>query len=95
MSTEVVQIRQKGTITIPKGLRRAYGMNEGDVLDIIDLGNGALLLTPRASRVAKLGDEVSRILTEEGVGLDDVLQALDQERERYYREHYQPAKPSK
>jgi len=83
-----VQVRQRGTITIPRVLRRKYQLGEGDVFTLVDLGEGSLLLKRGQSEVERLGDQVATILAEEGVALDDMLQALDEERERYYREHY-------
>jgi len=91
MTTLTVQIRRKGVITLPMELRRQYSLDEGDVLTMLDLGDGSLLLVPRVSQVARLGDEVARLMGEAGVELEAVLEALDQEREAYYREHYAQA----
>jgi hypothetical protein len=35
-----------------------------------------------------LGDRVAEVMAEEEVSLEDMLEALDEEREDYYREHY-------
>lgn len=40
------------------------------------------------SQVNKLGDRVAEILGEENVSLDNLLNTLDEERERYYQEQY-------
>jgi len=91
MTTLTVQIRRKGVITLPMELRRQYSLDEGDVLTMLDLGDGSLLLVPRVSQVARLGDEVAHLMGEAGVELETVLETLDQEREAYYREHYAQA----
>jgi len=91
MTTLTVRIRRKGVITLPMELRRQYSLDEGDVLTMLDLGDGSLLLIPRVSQVARLGDEVARLMDEAGVELEAVLETLDQEREAYYREHYAQA----
>jgi bifunctional DNA-binding transcriptional regulator/antitoxin component of YhaV-PrlF toxin-antitoxin module len=88
MSINTIQVRKKGNITLPIDLRNKYGVDEGDLFTLIDLGDGAFLLTPRVSQVNRLGDRVSEILSNEGVSLDDLLSTLDEERERYYQEHY-------
>jgi len=88
MATMTVQIRRKGIITLPMEMRRRYSLDEGDVFTLVDLGDGSFLLTPRVSQVARLGDQVARVIGEEGVDLEEMLKALDQEREFYYREHY-------
>ena len=88
MTTTTVQIRRKGVITLPMALRRQYGLDEGDVFTLVDLGDGSFLLTPQVSQVARLGERVARLMAEEDVALEDMLEALDEEREAYYREHY-------
>jgi len=88
MATMTVQIRRKGIITLPVELRRQYDLDEGDVFTLMDLGDGSFLLTPRVSQVARLGDQVARLMAEEGVALEEMLETLDQEREAYYQEHY-------
>jgi bifunctional DNA-binding transcriptional regulator/antitoxin component of YhaV-PrlF toxin-antitoxin module len=88
MVTTTVQIRRRGVITLPVELHRQYNLDEGDVFTLLDLGNGSFLLTPRVSRVARLGDQVSRLMVEEEVTVEEMLEALEQEREAYYREHY-------
>ena len=88
MSTLMVQIRRKGVITLPKALRTRYGLNEGDILTLEDLGDGSFLLTPGVSQVARLGDRVAEVMGQEGVTSEEVLEVLAEERERYYREHY-------
>ena len=93
MATMTVQIRQKGVITLPVELRRQYGLDEGDVFTLTDLGDGSLLLIPGLSQVARLGDRVARLMEEADVDLETVLEALDEEREAYYGEHYAQAEP--
>jgi len=88
MTTTTIQIRRKGVITLPAKLRRQYNLDEGDVFTLVDLGDGSFLLTPQVSQVAHLGDQVARLMEEEGVTVEEMLEALDQEREIYYREHY-------
>ena len=88
MSTLTVQLRRKGAITLPVKLRNKYSLNEGDVFTLEDLGDGSFLLIPRVSRLAYLGDRVAEMMREEGVSTEDVLRVLEEERETYYREHY-------
>ena len=88
MATMTVQIRRKGIITLPMEMRRRYSLDEGDVFTLVDLGDGSFLLTPRVSQVARLGDQVARVMAEGEVDLEEMLEALDQERELYYREHH-------
>ncbi len=88
MNTEILQIRKKGTLTLPSELRSKYGLGEGDILTLIDLGDGSFLLTPKISQVDRLGSRIAEKLSQEGVSLEELLSALDEEREEYYRENY-------
>ncbi len=88
MSSINIQLRRKGVLTLPISLRRKYGLDENDVFTLEDLGNGSFLLIPQVSKVARLGDRVAEVMAEEEVSLEAMLEALDEERENYYREHY-------
>ena len=88
MSAVNIQLRRKGVFTLPVSLRRKYGLEENDVFTLEDLGDGSFLLVPQVSRVARMGDRVAEVMAEEGVSLEEMLQALDEERQEYYREHY-------
>jgi len=81
MDTMTIQIRDKGTITLPVGLRRRYRLEPGDVYSLADLGDGVFLLTPGASRVADEGDRIARLMAQQGVTTEEILSALDQERQ--------------
>jgi bifunctional DNA-binding transcriptional regulator/antitoxin component of YhaV-PrlF toxin-antitoxin module len=83
-----VQMRSKGTITFPAKLRSKYKLQDGEVFTIIDLGEGTFLLKPMVSQVNKLSNQIAKRLKEENVSLDDLLQALDEERKIYYQENY-------
>jgi AbrB family looped-hinge helix DNA binding protein len=93
MSTIKIQVRRKGTITLPRELRNRYNVAEGDVFTVVDLGDGSLLLMPGASQVARLADRVAKALEAEEVSLDELLDALDEEREAYYAERYSDTPP--
>jgi bifunctional DNA-binding transcriptional regulator/antitoxin component of YhaV-PrlF toxin-antitoxin module len=88
MSEATIQLRDKGVITLPMSLRRKYSLRTGDVFSVSDLGEGVFMITPKSSRVAALGDRVADILQAEGVSVEEMLQGLDEERERYYSDHY-------
>jgi len=83
-----LQIRSKGTLTLPIELRRKYGLEEGEFVTLIDLEDGSFLLTPGMTKVDRFGDRVAKALADEGVSVDDILNALDEERESFYRERY-------
>jgi bifunctional DNA-binding transcriptional regulator/antitoxin component of YhaV-PrlF toxin-antitoxin module len=71
-----IQIRRKGAITLPADLRRKYQLAEGEVLNLVDLGNGAFLLSPRHSRVGELADKTRLELEARGESLESMLATL-------------------
>lgn len=78
-----IQIRSKGTITLPTEMRKKYGLEEGEVLNIVELGNGAFLLSPRRSRVDELADKMRVDLESSGESLESMLTTLREIREEY------------
>lgn len=85
-----VQIGKRGTVTLPVSLRRRYGLDAGDVLTIVDLG-GVFVVSPQVSLVSKIAREIEQLRAEAGLSLEDLLQGLDDERRRLYRERYGPS----
>lgn len=89
MKAEVAVLRDKGVLTLPVGLRRKYDLKAGETFSIIDLGDGAFVITRLASHMNGLADRVAEMIAEAGYSLDDLLLTLDEERESYYPEHYE------
>lgn len=85
MDTRVIQLRGRGTLTLPARLRERYGLTEGDPLTVVDL-DGVILLAPRTGVVPKLAAELEDLRSDAGLSLDDLLGGLPAERERSLRE---------
>ena len=83
-----LQIRGKGTITLPASLRKKYNLEEGESLSLIDVGDGSFFLVPVESKVMKSADKVAKAVKEADVTLEELFEVLDEERKNYYREHY-------
>lgn len=83
-----LQIRSKGTITLPAELRRKYNWEEGEILTAIDLGNGTLILKSSPNEVDKISQRISKALKEDNIALEDLLTTLDEERKTLYQELY-------
>jgi AbrB family looped-hinge helix DNA binding protein len=83
-----LQIRGKGTITIPANLRKKYNLEEGESLSLIDVGDGSFFLVPVESKVMKSADKVAKAVKDANVTLEELFEVLDEERKRYYQEHY-------
>jgi AbrB family looped-hinge helix DNA binding protein len=81
-----VQIRKRGTVTLPANMRKKYGIREGDTYRVIDLG-GTFVLAPMMATVSELAREIERVRVEAGLSTEELLRALREERARYYSEH--------
>lgn len=78
-----LQIRRKGTVTLPASLRKKYKLEEGQILTLINLGEGTILLTTKVSQVDKLADQIAEGFKRENITFDDLLQTLDEVRKTY------------
>ena len=80
-TTFQVQVVRRGVITLPKQVREANSIHEGDMLTMIDLGEGVFILSPRRSRVDKIADSLARQWRNSGETLETMLNTLHQVRE--------------
>ena len=85
MEASIIQIGQQGVITLPARLRQRHSLETGDTLTLIDL-DGVFFVAPKASLVPKLAAEIERLRQEAGLSIEDLLEGLDEQRRRYYRE---------
>ncbi len=83
-----VQVRKRGTLTLPAELREKYGIKPGDTFRLVDL-DGVFVITPMAPMVPELAGEIERIRKELGLSTEELLDALRRQREAYHREHYE------
>jgi len=85
--SDVIQLRKRGVVTLPKSLRDKYELVEGDALHLVDAG-GVFVLTPMAPVVPRLAREIQRLREREGVSTDELVQRLQATRRRLTRERY-------
>jgi AbrB family looped-hinge helix DNA binding protein len=82
-NTFQIQVVRRGVITLPKELRRQNQINEGDMLTLIDLGDGVFVLSPKRSRVDEIADKLAQEWQESGETLETMLEALREVRTEY------------
>lgn len=80
-----VQIRSRGQLTIPRKLRAALSIEEGDTLTLFQIGD-AVVLASQPPRTYELADKIADLLESEGVTLADLLEDLPKIREDIYKE---------
>jgi bifunctional DNA-binding transcriptional regulator/antitoxin component of YhaV-PrlF toxin-antitoxin module len=83
----VIQVRSRGVITLPAVLREKYGIKNGDIFRLVDL-DGVFVLTPMVPMVPELAREIERARLQVGLSIEDLLQGLRQQRQRYVQEEY-------
>ncbi|MGH7332778.1 MAG: AbrB/MazE/SpoVT family DNA-binding domain-containing protein [Candidatus Rokuibacteriota bacterium] len=71
MTAMTIQVRGRGTLTLPASLREKYRLGEGDPLTVVDL-DGAVLLSPRVLVVPRLAAEMERLRRARKLSLKDL-----------------------
>lgn len=84
---ETIQVRQRGTLTLPASLREKYRIEPGDTFRLVDL-DGIFVLTPMVPLVPELAREIERLRREAGVTTEELLAGLREQREVYHQERY-------
>ena len=79
MNSKILQIRGRGTVTLPARTRERYRLEDGDPLTFVDL-DGVLLLAPRVGLVPKLSAEIERSARGAGLTTDQLVEGVHQER---------------
>ncbi len=82
-----IQVRQRGTLTLPADLREKYAIQPGDTFRLVDL-EGIFVLTPMVPMVPELAREIERMRRDAGLSIEELLTGLREQRELYHREHY-------
>ena len=77
-----IQVAQRGLVTLPKALREASRIQQGDQMTLLDLG-GVFVLSPRRSEIDRVADQIGTTLAEKGESLESMLQAVREARQRY------------
>ena len=81
------EVKSRGQLTIPKKIREAGYLEEGQGVTIIPLGD-SLLVTPRTLKLEDARRELRKLLKSSGLSLKDLLDGLNEERSRTCDEHY-------
>jgi AbrB family looped-hinge helix DNA binding protein len=82
-NTFQVQVVRRGIITLPKELRDNNNIEEGDVMTLVDLGDGVVVMSPRRSRVDEIANKLAREWQDSGETLESMLTTLREVRAEY------------
>jgi AbrB family looped-hinge helix DNA binding protein len=82
-NTFSIHVVRRGVITLPKELREANRIQEGDMLTLIDLGDGVFVLSPRRSSVDEAANRLAAQWQGAGESLESMLKTLREVRDDY------------
>ncbi len=82
-NTFQVQVVRRGIITLPKDLRDHNNIEEGDILTLIDLGDGVVVMSPQRSRVDEIANKLAKEWQDSGESLESMLTTLREVRAEY------------
>lgn len=82
-----IQVRERGVVTLPAELRDKYNIKNGNIFRLVDL-DGIFVFVPMVPMVPELAREIERVRLESGLSIEDLLQDLRKQRERYNQEKY-------
>jgi antitoxin PrlF len=68
------RVQQRGQVTIPIGLRRKLGIEEGGLVAFIETENG-ILISPREALAMDALDRVGKVLRERGISLEELIES--------------------
>ncbi|MBI3798731.1 MAG: AbrB/MazE/SpoVT family DNA-binding domain-containing protein [Deltaproteobacteria bacterium] len=74
-------------MTIPAALRKELHLGAETTLTIVKVGD-VLVLTPRKLVGDRVAQKAARTMKQAGLRLKDLLEDLEQQRDRYNLEHY-------
>lgn len=74
MRQYIVQLRERGVVTLPKDVRDRYGLASDTPLTLVDW-DGILVLSPRVPAVTEFARQLAAERAAKGVSVDDLLAA--------------------
>ncbi len=80
-------IQANGKVTLPKAWRDKYGLKDGDVVAFVETEAGLLVL-PREMVAMQALDRIGQALKEQGLSLEDLMEAGREIRQDIYNERY-------
>jgi AbrB family looped-hinge helix DNA binding protein len=71
---KLVRIQDKGKITLPAAVRKRLGLRKGDLVAVMATPEG-VLITPQEVVATKALDQIGAILREQGVSVEELIEA--------------------
>lgn len=84
----IVKLRERGQLTVPSKYRKDLNLEENDALKITKIGD-VLILTSKKLVGDKLAGKFEKAMKKKGISLDELLDDLKGQREKYNKETYE------
>jgi AbrB family looped-hinge helix DNA binding protein len=81
------RVQQRGQVTIPIELRRKLGIEEGGVVAFTETENG-IVISPQQVLAMDALDRVGRVLKEQGISLEELIESGREIRAEMVQEEY-------
>ena len=88
----LVKIRERGQLTIPYEYRKKLGIEKGDVINVMKVGE-VLILTQKQVIGETIAGKMENVMKKKGLTLQDMVSNLNEQRRKYNRETYEKTKP--
>lgn len=92
LKTVVAEIKTRGQLTIPKKIRDASHLEEGQVVSIIPVGD-SVIITPKRLELEEARRQIRKIMKASGLSEKELLKGLGEERDLLCKEIYGKKKP--
>jgi AbrB family looped-hinge helix DNA binding protein len=87
MQAQAIRMQEKGQVTIPLEIRKKLGLKKGDLVTFVETEAG-VLIKPAEVIVSQALDELSKILEENEVSLEELMAQARKTRRKLAREKY-------
>lgn len=87
IKASAAEIKARGQLTIPKKIREASHLEEGQSVTIIPVGD-SIIITPRRLEIEEARRQIRRILKAARLSAEEIMSGLKEEREELYKELY-------
>lgn len=92
LKTVIAEIKTRGQLTIPKKIRDASHLEEGQIVSIIPVGD-SVIITPKRLDLDEARRQIRKIMKASGLSEKELLKGLGEERAFLYKEVYGKKKP--
>ncbi len=76
---KTIQMRKKGSVTLPIEMRKKYHLEEDDPITLIDTGEG-IFLSPKQAVLPKLVNQIEFLRKKHNISLEELIDGVYQER---------------